>query len=302
MGIISKIREWISRMLSKSDIKGVYGIDIAVTDSMIRAIDKWDRMYAGKAAPKGVHSLRLEHAVVREFANTAINEMALKVSNDKLDAIMKNVLENLNKNLQRGLATGAMIIKPLGADKVQYVPQSQFIPVEYDVNGRLIKVIFPEIKRMGDNDYRIRLEYHALDHEKGLTITNRAFRSNDGVSLGAEIPLTAVSEWAELIPKIAYPLMLRPSFGYYVNPIDNTVDGSHSGASVFAGAEEVIRKADIQFGRLDWEFESGERAIDVDEAVLRPVTDPFTGKKRAEMPKLNERLFRGVNVSAMVTT
>lgn len=72
--------------------------------------------------------------------------------------------------------------------------------------------------------------------------------------------------------------MLRPSFGYYVNPIDNTVDGSHSGVSVFAGAEEVIRKADIQFGRLDWEFESGERAIDVDEAVLRPVTDPFTGK------------------------
>lgn len=61
---------------------------------------------------------------------------------------------------------------------------------------------------------------------------------------------------------------------------------------------KVIRKADIQFGRLDWEFESGERAIDVDEAVLRPVTDPFTGKKRAEMPKLNERLFRGVNVSA----
>lgn len=52
MGIISKIREWISRMLSKSDIKGVYGIDIAVTDSMIRAIDKWDRMYAGNSAPK----------------------------------------------------------------------------------------------------------------------------------------------------------------------------------------------------------------------------------------------------------
>lgn len=103
-----------------------------------------------------------------------------------------------------------MIIKPLGADKVQYVPQSQFIPVEYDVNGRLIKVIFPEIKRMGDNDYRIRLEYHALDYEKGLTITNRAFRSNDGVSLGAEIPLTAVSEWAELIPQIAYPLCCDP--------------------------------------------------------------------------------------------
>ena len=228
MGIISKIREWISRMFSKSDIKDVYGIDIAVTDRMISAIEKWDRMYAGCGShidnAKGIHSLRLEQAVVREFANTAINEMSLKVSVGKLDILMEKALENLNRNLQRGLATGAMIIKPLGADKVQYVPQSQFIPVEYDVNGRLIKVIFPEIKRIGDNDYRIRLEYHALDYEKGLTITNRAFRSNDGVSLGAEIPLTAVAEWEKLAPKIAYPLMLRPSFGYYVNPVDNTVD------------------------------------------------------------------------------
>ena len=28
---------------------------------------------------------------------------------------------------------------------------------------------------------------------------------------------------------------------------------------VDTGAEEVIRKAYIQFGRLDWEFESGEK-------------------------------------------
>ncbi len=306
MNIISKIREWISRMLSKSDIKGVYGVDIAVADSMISAIDKWDRMYAGHGAhidaSMGVHSLRLEQAVARELANTAINEMSLKVSDDRLDSLMKSAVADLNKNLQRGLATGAMIIKPLGADKVQYVPQSQFIPIEYDVNGRLIKVIFPEIKRIGDSDYRIRLEYHALDYENGLIITNRVFRSNDGVSLGAEIPLNAVAEWAGLTPKIAYPLMLRPSFGYYVNPIDNTIDGSHSGISVFENAEKVIKKADIQFGRLDWEFESGERAIDVDEAVLKPVTDPLTGRKRAEMPKLRERLFRGLGISGGATS
>lgn len=288
-------------MLSKADIHSVYGIDLAATDYMLNAIEDWDRMYSGRAFwinhEKGVYSLRLEQAVVRELSNTSVNEMSIKISNKRLDDIFSNAVKNLNLNLQKGLATGAMVIKPLGSDKVQFIPQSQFIPIEYDVNGRLIKVIFPEVKRISDSDYRIRLEYHSLDYEKGLTITNRAFCSSDGISLGKEIPLSDIPEWAGLTPSISYPLMLRPSFGYYVNPIDNTIDGSHCGMSVFDCAKNLIRLADIQFGRLDWEFESGERAIDVDELVLKPVTDIFTGKKKMEMPKLKERLFRGLPIS-----
>lgn len=272
MNIITRIKEWIVKMLSRSDIKSIYGTRIAVTEKMAAAIEDWERMYCGKAPwtdqRKGIHSLRLEQAVVREFANTSINEMSVKVSNDKLNEILKSALKDLNKNLQRGLASGAMVIKPLGGNNVQYVSQSQFIPIEYDVNGKLVKVIFPEVKQIAQSDFRIRLEYHSLDYEKGLTITNKAFRSIDGVSVGREISLSEVPEWSNLLSEVSYPLMLKPAFGYYVNPIDNTVDGSHSGVSVFAGAEEVIRKADIQFGRLDWEFESGARRLNVDAQAL----------------------------------
>lgn len=288
-------------MLSKSDISSVYGVDLAITDDMISAIDDWEGMYSGKAHwinhKKGIYSLRLEQAIVREFSNVSINEMTVKISNKKLDEIFRNSVKNLNLNLQRGLASGAMIIKPLGDDKVQFVPQSQFIPIEYDVNGRLIKVIFPEIKRLGDNDYRIRLEYHSLDYKKGLTITNRTFRSFDGVSLGKEIPLSDVAEWANLSSEISYPFMLRPAFGYYVNPIANTIDGSYSGVSIFDSVKNLIRLTDIQFGRLDWEFESGERAVDIDEQALKPSDNLLTGQKSLEMPKLKERLYRGVNIS-----
>ncbi|MFR2137244.1 MAG: hypothetical protein ACLS5A_04000 [Pseudoruminococcus massiliensis] len=301
MNIIKAIKEWIRKMLSKADISSMYGIDLAVTDSMLNAIEEWNKMYLGKGFwtdhKKGIYSLRLEQAIVREFSNISVNEMMVKISNKRLDEIFSNAVRNLNLNLQKGLATGAMIIKPLGEDKVQYVSQSQFIPIEYDVNGRLIKVIFPEVKRIGDNDYRIRLEYHSLDYKTGLTITNRAFHSLDGISLGKEISLSDVSEWAKLLSEVSYPLMLRPAFGYYVNPIDNTVDGSCSGVSIFDSAKKLIQLSDIQFGRLDWEFESGERAIDVDEIALKPITDSFTGKRRMEMPKLKERLFRGLNIS-----
>ncbi|GAB5081337.1 hypothetical protein Osc1_05100 [Hominimerdicola sp. 21CYCFAH17_S] len=262
-------------MFSKQEIKKAYGdINVAVSESMAFAINEWDNMYCGRASwvneKTGVCSLRIEQAIVREFSNTSVNEMEVTVSNPQLDCIFKNATKNLNKNLQRGLATGAMIIKPLGKDKVQYLPQSAFLPIEYDVNGRLVKVIFPEVKQIGDNDYRIRLEYHSLD-KSGLSITNRAFESSDGLSLGREIPLSEVCGWETLPPIIHYPEMDRPAFGYYANPIDNVIDGTFAGVSVFDSAKDLIRLADIQFGRLDWEFESGERRIDLDDAAFREI-------------------------------
>jgi A118 family predicted phage portal protein len=295
MNIITAIKEWVRRMITRSDIKSTYGSDTAITDSFVAAINEWARMYAGKAEwvdNDSVHSLRLEQSITREFANTVLNEMTATVTNDKLNEIYKSAIEDINKNFQRGLATGAMVIKPLGADKVQFVSQDAFVPIEYDVNGRLIKVIFPEVKQIAENTYCTRLEFHSLDCEKGLTITNRAFLSHTKDTLGREIPLGSVDEWAKLVPEITYPAMLRPAFGYYINPIDNTVDNSHGGVSIFEPARHLIRLADIQFGRLDWEFESGERAIYADELALK-TTD---GKKR-DVPRLKQRLFKTIGAN-----
>lgn len=281
-------------MLTKNDVKKTYNVDVAISSPMQAAIAEWYRMYVGKAdwmdEETGIHSLRLEQAITREFANTSLNEMSLNISNTQLNKIFEKATRDLNINLQKGLATGALVIKPLGGDKVQYVPQDAFIPIEYDVNGRLIKVIFPESKQIAENEWLTRLEYHSLDYTQGLTITNRAFRSNSQNTLGREIPLASVPEWANLSPYVLYKIF-RPAFGYYVNPIDNTIDGSHAGVSIFEPAKRIIKKADIQFGRLDWEFESGERAINVDEMALRQDENGNT-----KTDKLRKRLYRGLNI------
>ena len=195
MNLIGAIKEWIRKMFPPKSIKDVYKTDIAISNTMLSRIDIWANMYKGKASwvdNDKTYSLRLEQAIAREFANIALNEMTAKVSSKKLDEIFQASIEDLNKNFQRGLASGAMVIKPLADNKVQFVPQSSFIPIEYDVNGRLIKVIFPETKQVSDFDYFIRLEYHSLDYENGLTITNRAFRSSSPDVLGKEIPLESV--------------------------------------------------------------------------------------------------------------
>lgn len=40
------------------------------------------------------------------------------------------------------------------------------------------------------------------------------------------------------------------------------------GISFFSDAKDLIQKADEQFGRLDWEYEGGQMAIDVDPTAL----------------------------------
>lgn len=270
------------RLFPIKDIQEALNIKTAMSDEMVKAIEAWHKHYTGRAEhideDKGIISLRLEKSITREFANIVLNEMTVSISVEKLDKIYKKSVKKLNQRLQRGLATGAMIIKPLGGDKVQYVAANAFVPVEYDSDGRLLKVIFPEYKKLGDK-YYTRLEFHSLDYEKGLTITNTAYLSSSPSQLGREIPLSMVEEWANLEERISYPMMKKPAFGYYVNPIDNTIDGSHCGVSIFESAIEKIKKADVQFGRLDWEFESAERRLDIDETAIGGDKDKTIAKK-----------------------
>jgi A118 family predicted phage portal protein len=275
------------RLFPLKDIKQALGIKPAITDDMLSSIELWQKCFSGNAPwlNDDVISLRLEQAITREFANITLNEMTASVSNDKLQKIFETATEDLNSELQSGLATGAMVIKPLGGDKVQYISANAFVPIEFDARHRLVKVIFPEFKKIGDN-YYTRLEYHSLDKDKGLTITNTAYVSASEGQLGREIPLAAVDEWASLPNAVTYPAMLRPAFGYFRTPIKNTIDGSSCGVSVYANDINLIRKIDTQFGRLDWEFESGERAIHVDAAAF----------KKEGTEKLNKRLYKAVDV------
>lgn len=287
MQFINFLKGVWQRMFPLKDIKQALGVKLAITDDMMQSIEMWQKCFAGQAfwLSDSVISLRLEQAITREFANITLNEMTASVSNDKLQKIFETATEDLNSELQSGLATGAMVIKPLGGDKVQYISANAFVPIEFDARHRLVKVIFPEFKKIGDN-YYTRLEYHSLDTEKGLTITNTAYVSASEGQLGREIPLAAVDEWASLPNAVTYPAMLRPAFGYFRTPIKNTIDGSSCGVSVYANDINLICKIDTQFGRLDWEFESGERAIHVDASAF----------KKEGTEKLNKRLYKAVDV------
>ena len=288
-------------MFPAKNIKEALDLDTCVSDEMLERMNLWAVMYRGQApwCKDPIVSLRKENGICKEFANVVLNEMEAKVSVESLDKIFKYAIRDLNENLQSGLAFGSFVIKPLGGNKVEYITADRFIPIEFDARGRLVDVVFVQVKKLADDDFYHRFERHDFDTETGmLTITNTAFRSDSAESIGRRIDLKDVDEWRNLPESVTYSGLEKPDFGYYRNPIKNEIDGSPCGVSIYDSAIYQLRNVDVQGARLDWEFESGERAINVDSVALQSRKDPDTGRTVQEMPQLNNRLYKGLNLTA----
>lgn len=291
MNVLRKIWEAVKKLFTKTKTDGAlqsYGVKPAINGEMLERMQLWSDMWRGRAYwLKGtITSLNIEQDISREFATVVTNEMAVTISDDKLQKVFNKATRNLTEELQEGLASGALIIKPLGEDRVQYISQFEFLPVEYNSEKRLTAVIFPDCRKL-NNLYYTRLEYHKLD-EKGLTIINKCYVSDSEYTLGKEIELASVDEWAKLPESIMYAGVTRPIYGYYRNPKKNIIDNSCAGVSIYDSAVEKIRKADIQAERVEWEFESGERRIHVDSQAIKQTADGAA--------VLDSRLYKGLDL------
>ena len=283
----------IVSMFNYTTLKNIIGKDVALSQTMIDAINEWKRMLAGKAdwCDDTVESLKLEEGICREFADSTLVEMEAKIlNNDKMDAVLQKSLSDMNKKLQNGLALGAMILRPLGPENAEYVAADKFIPISFDDSGVPNDIAFLVVKCVGENDYYTRVERHYFTNGN-LTIENKCYHSQSQSDIGQNCSLEEVAEWANILPgPITYPGMTEMDFGYYQNPIENKVDGSSCGVSVYESAENLIRKADVQGARLDWEYDSGERAIHVDERALK------NRGGKTYLPRLKKRLYKGLNL------
>ena len=291
-----RIWKGFMQMFGYTTLKQIVGKDITLSDKMIDAINEWKQMLNGQAdwITDSIVSLGIEEGICREFADCALVEMETSLSNERLDRIYQKNISNLNENIQEGLALGSFVLKPLGEAAAEFVSADKIIPISFGDDGKPNDIAFLTVKKVGDVDYFTRFERHYFINGN-LTIENKCFHSQTSKDIGLPCSLEAVEEWANIDPgPVTYPGMNRMDFGYYRNPIKNRIDGSACGVSVYESAVDLIRKADIQGARLDWEYESGERAIHVDNKALKQ--DKSTG--RFSMEKLKKRLYRGLNLEA----
>ena len=109
----------IVSMFNYTTLKNIIGKDVALSQTMIDAINKWKKMLVGNAdwCDDTVESLKLEEGICREFADSVLVEMEAKIlNNDKMDRFLQNNLSYMNNNFQTVFTLAAIVLSPLRPD------------------------------------------------------------------------------------------------------------------------------------------------------------------------------------------
>ncbi len=290
------------RLFPVNSIEKALGVEIDQDTLMSQAISLWANLYENKPTwlSKTVSTMGLPASISNEIARLVTLELKSEVTGEGARAKYLNeqyqkVIMSIRQYAEYACAKGGLVFKPYvdGSNiNVEYVQADYFYPIRYGSDGTITAAAFVEQKQVGDKTYT-RLEYHEFDGIKER-IVNKAFKSSMKDSLGNEIPLTEVDEWKDLEPAADVENIDRPMFAYFKIPIANNVDTySPLGQSVFGRAVDLIKKADEQYSRGLWEFESAERAVDIDETAFK--RDP-NGKPI--VPEGKERLFRTLDADS----
>ena len=288
--MFEKMLEWIKNTILR--LMGQQSTDLTISPKMSSLIRLWADLYGGKGADQ---PLRLPASIAAEFARLVVVESEISVTGSgRGDWLMEQLLpflSRLREYVEYGCALGGEVFKPyVSGDKllVDVVQADCFFPTAFDSSGRMTGAVFTQ-QIVRENRIFTRAESHVYQNGSEV-IQNKAFSSTSSASLGGEIPLTSVPEWADITPEATISDIDRPLFAYFRIPLANNKD-RHSplGISVFANAVKVMEDANRQYQQLMWEYNGGQLAIDVSAGAIRKGKDGSY-----HMDQREQRLYRRV--------
>lgn len=263
-------------------IEKEFGVQPAASRKMEDNINLWWALYTNHPPWEScdVRPLGLPGAIGRELARHALTEFSVAVSGSARAEYINRQLQlaaaKFGINLELGLCLGGVCLKPYPDNGRVLVDAftTRFTPTRFDGTGKAVGGVFESDPVRQGKDWFVKLEYHDLQtRENGSTVyvvENKAYRSGSGGGLGAQVPLTAVQEWAGLSEREEIENLFGPLFSYFKPPSANDIEpSSPMGVSVYAGPTvDLIRQADQMWEKLFWEYDSAERKILLDRSSV----------------------------------
>lgn len=234
--------------------------------------------------------LRLPAAIASELSRLVFTESEITTDEKSpYKAITDDFTNRLDDEFETALAFGGMMFKPYlshGKICIDLIRADCFMPVAF-VGKTMTSAIFVSKKTLG-NAYFTLIEYHEFNAENHThTIKNKVCKSLNSEIIGWECPFSEVPEWSGLVRKITFTNIEKPLFSYFKISSANDIDlDSPLGVSVYARAVDLIRQADEQWARIEWEYESKETALDVSADLI----------KKNALPKRKSRIYRKYDV------
>lgn len=254
--------------------KPIYEVPL---NKMSSAISEWTALYENRSPTISDENqkLNIAAAIASELARLATIEFSSEITGSKraeyLNTQYQRIIKKVRVFVEYACAKGGVILKPYlenGKILVSIIQADAFYPTDFTSEGELSGAVFYESFKEGEY-YFTRLEEHKLINNC-LIIKNTAYKSKNPDTLEKEIPLNSVNRWSSITPVCRIENIDKPLFAYLKMPMANTIDSSSPlGVSVFARATDLIRDAYSQYSNLLWEFESGKRALFIDECAVR---------------------------------
>ncbi len=263
-----KFLKKVMNVLNLKNSLSALGVETCTSEQMSAALAEWERLY------KSRDGMALASAISSETARLATIEMKSEISgSNRADFLQKQYAKFLNgiRNVtEMACAKGGVVLKPYFSGdgiEVDCIQAEDFIPIEFSRDGEILGAAFLDRYISGDKVYT-RVEQHSFEDDT-YVIRNFAFVGDSVSGMGEEIALEKIPKWRGIEPYTEISGINKPLFVYYKMPMANCIDTSSPlGISVFSRAASLIEDAEKQYKRLLWEYESGERALYVDEAAM----------------------------------
>lgn len=334
--LLRLIQQAIDKMLGYTSITKAINIDeTTVSMSMSDAFTLWKQMYKDQSPwlddDVGVYSLGLAKQICNSFQQQMLSELDTKITEPGMDedvdedkssldneiktraqflndAYTKKLIKKLPQAVEKALALGGMIIKPYVSNNQIYFDfsfQGEFLPISFDDDGNITDIAFYDQFTSGEYVYTKVERQTFSQQENKIVIENKAFKAklaqsddNAEQELGKEIPLADVDRWSTISQEpVTIENVDKPLYGFFKTPIANNIDfDSPLGISLFSPAVHIIERADKQFSRLDWEYEGGQLAVDVDPTAVTYSTNYYG--TTIDMDQCKNRLYRKLDLGS----
>lgn len=287
----------------RSEIERVFEIKLAGSRRMDDALELWRRMYEDDPiwCDGSIEPIGLPAAIAEEHARMTTLDIEVDVTGSPmaefLDEVIQRQIDKAKDYTELVCAKGAVAMKPYYSPskntiEITNVQADEFYPTRFDSNGQILGAVFIDQMVVGEYVYT-RLERHELI---GTTygIENKVFYkkvldTGDGdYLLGDECLLSDVDVWKDIKPITIIQNIKKPLFAYFKVPMSNTIE-PHSplGVSVYSRGWKRIKRCDLQWAKICWEYDATEAAILADE-------DMFIKNRNGDLAleKKDKRLYR----------
>ena len=268
-------------MTSAYSLEEAFGVKDCTTGAMREAIAEWVNLYYEREPTKDSDPCQsIAYTVVNKLEKACFGEYQATCQNKYAQAVIDALNAKKREAMQLLMVGGEDFIKPIPTAKgftFSVIRRDNVLVFGRNAAGEPVDIGTTERTTQGTSFYTL-LERRTVDDAGQLTIRNALYCSESVGHLGHPVPLGTLPQYAELPYEYTFTEPLGGlGLVHMQMPIENTVDGSEDGVSVYAAAVGLIHNIDRNEAQINGEFERGKSRVFVSADLMKRGED---GKRR----------------------